>query len=791
MKVRTVRVLWMLALFVVALGVLSALIVSLLHSGGTELLAKTRDALRQQGYKTDLSQFDFSTSPEVRARLTALADWASNRQTRLPSEWPALTEAAGNDTVIVVWKQAMLKWPHPLGFNEGDQITWEEFREVFDKNQAALDGACQAAMSGPIRFNLEARHGDMMRLPHLAALESLMQALGGRTMLALHDGKQDAAWTNLMAATRLVTEWEPEPAEISHLARFSMMNLIFGITWQAMQAKDWPPQRLAQLQDEWEGVDFLKNLPETGEFKLACDAADYERERLENSRSRQGVRNPRMTFGMFIQTVFHAPLALWGEIKSDWNRARYLNSGQYEEERDLLLYDRDREIELRNAVQAPTWLQMSGLPGVTNRVPFHGKYSFGIASMRAVREIGMAFQRAGGGLLGHAAQAEAQRRILIAALTLERYRAQHGNYPPTLARLAPEFLKTEPLDFMNGRPLRYQMNGDGHYRLYSVGLDGVDDGGKMMTENERPSPAQLRAGNLGALPSGDIVWPFPAATATVASIRRQASAIVEKKADDTALAQAEIQWNHAASHQADAESLLAAPPPNPADVKYDGQPVSELLRGTNTAVPSPMLLRSLLTLKQVVTGDEPERVTFELPIRYDALKRVGELYLLIDTNNDDSDEGCVAQQMNCNRADNGDCLLAWDTIYESPGKHALRVGLSVHGGSAGSDTVVGPPLPFVVSNLCQFSISSAQFDPRLGAAFQLKLPESNGQFVLKCQKTNGAALKTITGSTTNGIVSVRWDLMDEQGKRCSDNFFNTVWTITLPDSGRTQILKGP
>jgi hypothetical protein len=97
----------------------------------------------------------------------------------------------------------------------------------------------------------------------------------------------------------------------------------------------------------------------------------------------------------------------------------------------------------------------------------------------------------------------------------------------------------------------------------------------------------------------------------------------------------------------------------------------------------------------------------------------------------------------------------------------------------------------VVSNLCQFSISSAHFDERLGAAFQLKLPEMNGRFVLKCLTTDGALLKTITGATTNGIVSVRWDLMDERGRRLGADFFNSVWTLTLPDSGRTQNLKGP
>ena len=57
-----------------------------------------------------------------------------------------------------------------------------------------------------------------------------------------------------------------------------------------------------------------------------------------------------------------------------------------------------------------------------------------------------------------------------------------------------------------------------------------------------------------------------------------------------------------------------------------GDRLSELLSnrpGTNQ--PS---LFELLTLKQVVTGAEPETVAFELPIRYEALTNLGELVLM-------------------------------------------------------------------------------------------------------------------------------------------------------------------
>ena len=65
------------------------------------------------------------------------------------------------------------------------------------------------------------------------------------------------------------------------------------------------------------------------------------------------------------------------------------------------------------------------------------------------------------------------------ACALERYRLAHGRLPDTLEALAPEFIEEIPHDVVNGEPLRYRLAADGQYLLYSVGWDGVDDGGSV------------------------------------------------------------------------------------------------------------------------------------------------------------------------------------------------------------------------------------------------------------------------------------------------------------------------
>ncbi|MBD3177811.1 MAG: hypothetical protein GF320_21770 [Armatimonadia bacterium] len=68
---------------------------------------------------------------------------------------------------------------------------------------------------------------------------------------------------------------------------------------------------------------------------------------------------------------------------------------------------------------------------------------------------------------------------LIAAI--EAYRISEGAYPETLDQLAPGFVPDIPVDPWTGEALVYRRDGE-RYLLYSVGPDGVDDGGV----SERP-----------------------------------------------------------------------------------------------------------------------------------------------------------------------------------------------------------------------------------------------------------------------------------------------------------------
>ncbi len=772
-------------------------------AGGSEPKAveQTRRSLRREGFKTDLSDFDFSASPELRQRAAALTRGEFSRTSYGSSRYgwssvgrpdqPDLMTAVAGDAALVVWKQEQLfsypdSYPSWSGHEHGGDV-WPALRAALDENRADLDKACEAALSGPIRFNLEASHGNAMLLPHLAALKSLAQLLATRAMVELRDNHRDTAWTNLMTVTRLVTAYDPEPVEISHLVRWALTTTAYNLTWQALQAEGWGEERLAALQREWESVDFLKRLPETAAFSGASMVATCRAER------REPVRLPRIA----VSEVIRSPRSAWYTLADSWRRLRYRHHGTYEDERALMLFHRDRGLQLRRAVASTSWMEMRRLPGVTNRVFFASKYPSAMQCLYNQRQLmlaSFAYQAGGNSYLGRAAEAEVRRRLMVTAIALERYRSRHGSYPTGLQALGPELLPSPLMDFMDGQPLRYRLSGDGHFVLYSVGLDGVDNGGKLPPAGRgRDWPA--RGNPMLIPPETDVVWPRPGSKAEVERHHQQEKNAYAELTQRAVWTSADYHWDRTAKRQAKAESILqATPPPMTNDPSCQGRPLSEVLRNGASLGTNHLTLTEMLALNPVRTGGEPEMVTFELPINYDVMTNLGSLELYVDyggVEDDYSDVGFQAGESECRRATNGNCLLVWNTIYESPGKHAVMAEFTLATPASTNEFVDGPIAPFTVANLCQFTLASAIFTPETGVNFCARLPESNGTFRIQIKSPAGEGLKTITGSTSNAILTAHWDLLDDHGRRCTNDSYDSVFWITLPDSGRSQTLRGP
>jgi hypothetical protein len=115
------------------------------------------------------------------------------------------------------------------------------------------------------------------------------------------------------------------------------------------------------------------------------------------------------------------------------------------------------------------------------------------------------------------ADAETARRLTVTAIALKRYHLAHHAYPASLRDLVPQYLAEVPRDFMDGKPLRYTLQPDGNFLLYSVGEDGEDNAG----DGTSLSPTYW-------LKRRDIVWPR---AATAKEIEEYQEAQAKKSAN--------------------------------------------------------------------------------------------------------------------------------------------------------------------------------------------------------------------------------------------------------------------
>ncbi|HLW65872.1 MAG TPA: hypothetical protein VKS79_11170 [Gemmataceae bacterium] len=94
-------------------------------------------------------------------------------------------------------------------------------------------------------------------------------------------------------------------------------------------------------------------------------------------------------------------------------------------------------------------------------------------------------------LVDSADRLEQTYRNLHLAFALAAYHADHHRYPETLAELAPKFIDKIPDDLFSGQPLIYRLEGDG-YLLYSVGVNGIDDGGQGYDDDPKGDDLVVR-----------------------------------------------------------------------------------------------------------------------------------------------------------------------------------------------------------------------------------------------------------------------------------------------------------
>jgi hypothetical protein len=390
---------------------------------------------------------------------------------------------------------------------KGRRFSWEQVGEDLERNREALDELRETVRAPVLRYPLQYR-GMSTLLPHLARLKNAAQWLSASALYKIRIGDIKGAVDDLesvLLATRLV---EHEPIVISQLVRNAVITIAVNNCWPLLQADNLNDGELARLQVIFERIDPIGPmiLGLQGERAMGRDAVELIRSTPVNV-------NDFVDAADWFDSEEDAPQALeklpYGEEMQGAVRLYILYpvwrfAFSHADEKHLL---EEMQGIIDTARTATADKSAHSLEVLDKRVRAKTRPGGEFRSWRYFA-TGLAVPDTAGSA-ARAFRGKTQCNIAVAAIALKRYHLRHKKYPASLTELVPEFVSEVPVDYMDGKPLRYRLDGD-QFVLWSVGRYGTDDGGT-------PNPK----GDFGWLQGPDNVWPQPASPAEVAKYREE------------------------------------------------------------------------------------------------------------------------------------------------------------------------------------------------------------------------------------------------------------------------------
>ncbi len=373
-----------------------------------------------------------------------------------------LMHYVGPGCAQVAWKLSEASWAVPAGSTA--HPSWVQVGEGITVARAQL-AKLRETMKAPAP-HAGARTNYFEPTTPFRVVKNAALWLASEAVWNLHNGRQADALAGVEALAGLANLHREEYSLVSQMTRVAVADVGLGLTWEALQAKEWSSPELLTLQRCWAGFDFLEALERAMEGERCLG-----REAMTRLKEQDPANEKRMSDSIYGKNFLEGDLLF--QLKHV--------QGYVEQVRSLRV-DRSWK-EVSGALD-----QLNGQIDALTNSPARFRYL-----MTAVATPN--FKKA----VWKCVQTETERRVAITAIALQRYRQKHGQFPPGLDGLVPEFLASVTRDCMNAQPLRYRRQDKGSFVLYSVGADGRDNGG-----DPSPAKAQDKPGFWDGL---DAVWP--------------------------------------------------------------------------------------------------------------------------------------------------------------------------------------------------------------------------------------------------------------------------------------------
>ena len=467
-------------LLLLLLALILGVILLLPHGGYRRKVEAYKKQLLAQGEK--LTMLELAPPPPTNGPNGAIALTNAMEGYRVPSDYPPMMKIVGPGIAMVGHSNPR---PVEMAGYASNVVKAAELRAIL---QAPV-----------LDFNLDYSKGSELPLYHLSKLKAAESLLSITATQALHEKDYSEAWSNLLAGVELVRLYDNEPILISDLVRIAMARIAINATWEALHAgHQWSAAQLAELQAKWQQVNLFDHPDEVTATERAWGINEFAKLRSTNDGKDLFLVASLMSGSGGFQTPQGGWLPQLGDkAKELYNRYPrfwlWKSSGSYDEELYDLQIATTAEMAARRIMKADAFIPIYNelLAEETNALQLHPQ------AERHFLLIPPGYDGVFTKYLLKPADAETARRLTVTAIALERYHLQHNTYPVSLNELVPAFLPQVPTDFMDGKPLRYRLQPDGNFLLYSVGEDGKDDGGDATPDGSATDWTRAR----------DIVWP--------------------------------------------------------------------------------------------------------------------------------------------------------------------------------------------------------------------------------------------------------------------------------------------
>ena len=312
-------------------------------------------------------------------------------------------------------------------------------------------------------FSIHPERDMAARMEMFMVIRSMAQTALLHALASLQAGNSSNALTDVRFMFRLGEALRGEPMLISHLVRIAILNLALQPVRRGLAEHRWSAAQLQELQGLLSSGDLLGDYGRMMRGERAF-SNELMGQYIAGNFASMGGQNPGFKF------------LGWFELRGLFYQNQIAINRLHE------------QISLRVADAAahrvyPERCRTNAMLEVLGRsTPYN---IFG-------RLLFPALQKA----VSHYFRTESFFDQNVLACALERHRLAHGNYPETLAALAPQFIGKIPHDIIGGEPLHYRRTDDGKFLLYSIGWNEKDDGGTVAAKQQGRDDVE----------NGDWVW---------------------------------------------------------------------------------------------------------------------------------------------------------------------------------------------------------------------------------------------------------------------------------------------